>query len=181
MTKEEKLQTEVITTEQAIYCMNHQYNYEKYECDYCPYCLLCEEKGIEGKMIKMAIKALEENEGLKKEVDSAKHSQAIVSALYNNLFDAHKKLEEEIDKAIAELVQLREERAKLKEKLLFLEPKAELEKEELQRAIQKAREELQSLRGCSCSCSDGIIDDVEEILDKYLGEKLERGETDGRD
>jgi hypothetical protein len=36
--------------------------------------------------------------------------------------------------------------------------------------IKKAREELQSLRGCSCSCSDGIIDDVEDILDKYLGE-----------
>lgn len=71
MTKGEKLQTEVITTEQAIYCMNHQYNYEKYECDYCPYCLLCEEKGIEGKMIKMAIKALEENEGLKEYLDKA--------------------------------------------------------------------------------------------------------------
>ena len=58
MTKEEKLQTEVITTEQAIYCMNHQYNYEKYECDDCPYCDVCEEKGIEGRMIKRAVIAL---------------------------------------------------------------------------------------------------------------------------
>lgn len=27
--------------------------------------------------------------------------------------------------------------------------------------------EIQRLRGCSCSCSDGIIDDVEDIIDKY--------------
>ena len=32
--------------------------------------------------------------------------------------------------------------------------------------IEKAIEEIQKLRGCSCSCSDGIIDDVEDILDK---------------
>ena len=31
----------------------------------------------------------------------------------------------------------------------------------------KIRAEIQNLRDCSCSCSDGIIDDVEEILDKY--------------
>lgn len=87
MTKEEKLQTEVITTEQAIYCMNHQYNYEKYECDYCPYCLLCEEKGIEGKMIKMAIKALEENDGLKEYLDKANrtNSQLIQHIEKNNM------------------------------------------------------------------------------------------------
>lgn len=30
--------------------------------------------------------------------------------------------------------------------------------------INKAIEEIQTLRGCSCSCSDGIIDDVEDIL-----------------
>ena len=30
--------------------------------------------------------------------------------------------------------------------------------------IEKAIEEIQKLRGCSCSCSDGIIDDVEDIL-----------------
>lgn len=27
--------------------------------------------------------------------------------------------------------------------------------------------EIQNLRGCSCSCSDGIIDDIEDIIDKY--------------
>jgi Zn finger protein HypA/HybF involved in hydrogenase expression len=26
------------------------------------------------------------------------------------------------------------------------------------------------LRNCSCSCSDGIIDDVEDIIDKYKAE-----------
>lgn len=30
--------------------------------------------------------------------------------------------------------------------------------------------DIQRLRGCSCSCSDGIIDDVEDILDKYKAE-----------
>ena len=30
--------------------------------------------------------------------------------------------------------------------------------------INKAIDEIQKLRGCSCSCSDGIIDDVEDIL-----------------
>ena len=30
--------------------------------------------------------------------------------------------------------------------------------------IDKAINEIQKLRGCSCSCSDGIIDDVEDIL-----------------
>lgn len=34
--------------------------------------------------------------------------------------------------------------------------------------VKKAREEIQKLRGCSCSCSDGIIDDVEDILDKLI-------------
>jgi len=33
--------------------------------------------------------------------------------------------------------------------------------------IDKIYADIQSLRGCSCSCSDGIIDDVEDILDKY--------------
>lgn len=28
--------------------------------------------------------------------------------------------------------------------------------------------EIQSLRNCSCSCSDGIIDAVEDIIDKYI-------------
>jgi hypothetical protein len=34
--------------------------------------------------------------------------------------------------------------------------------------IKEVREEIQKLRGCSCSCSDGIIDDVEDILDKLI-------------
>ena len=34
--------------------------------------------------------------------------------------------------------------------------------------IEKAIEEIQKLRGCSCSYSDGIIDDVEDILDKLI-------------
>lgn len=33
--------------------------------------------------------------------------------------------------------------------------------------LDKITTEIQGLRGCSCSCSDGIIDDVEEIIDKY--------------
>lgn len=33
--------------------------------------------------------------------------------------------------------------------------------------LDKIRAEIQKLRNCSCNCSDGIIDDVEEILDKY--------------
>ena len=44
-------------------------------------------------------------------------------------------------------------------------PKADvIEREKIDRAI----EEIQKLRGCSCSCSDGIIDDVEDILDKLI-------------
>jgi hypothetical protein len=34
--------------------------------------------------------------------------------------------------------------------------------------VKQAREEIQKLRGCSCSCSDGIIDDVEDILDELI-------------
>ena len=33
--------------------------------------------------------------------------------------------------------------------------------------IDKIMTEIQKLRGCSCGCSDGIIDDVEDIIDKY--------------
>lgn len=36
--------------------------------------------------------------------------------------------------------------------------------------VEQAKEEMQKLRGCSCSCSDGIIDDVEDILDKLIEE-----------
>ena len=44
-------------------------------------------------------------------------------------------------------------------------PKADVvEKEKIKQAI----DEIQKLRGCSCSCSDEIIDDVEDILDKLI-------------
>ena len=44
-------------------------------------------------------------------------------------------------------------------------PKADvIEREKINKAI----DEIQKLRGCSCSCSDGIIDDVEDILDKLI-------------
>ena len=39
-----------------------------------------------------------------------------------------------------------------------------IEREKIKQSI----EEMQKLRGCSCSCSDGIIDDVEDILDKLI-------------
>lgn len=39
--------------------------------------------------------------------------------------------------------------------------------------INKAIEEIQKLRGCSCSCSDGIIDDVEDILDKLIESEVD--------
>lgn len=41
---------------------------------------------------------------------------------------------------------------------------------EQESVLDKIRAEIQGLRGCSCSCSDGIIDDVEDILDKYKTE-----------
>ena len=59
------------------------------------------------------------------------------------------------------------------EKMIYSSPLSELvdipiadvvEKEKINKAI----EEIQKLRGCSCSCSDGIIDDVEDILDKLI-------------
>lgn len=36
--------------------------------------------------------------------------------------------------------------------------------------LNKIKDEIQKLRGCSCCCSDGIIDDVEDIIDKYMTE-----------
>ena len=63
------------------------------------------------------------------------------------------------------------------EKLLYSSPLIELvdipkadvvEREKINRAI----EEIQKLRWCSCSCSDGIIDDVEDILDKLIESKV---------
>lgn len=42
--------------------------------------------------------------------------------------------------------------------------------EEQEPILDKIYADIQKLRGCSCSCSDGIIDDVEDILDKYKAE-----------
>jgi hypothetical protein len=39
--------------------------------------------------------------------------------------------------------------------------------------LDKIYADIQKLRGCSCSCSDGIIDDIENILDKYKAESEE--------
>ena len=55
------------------------------------------------------------------------------------------------------------------EKMLYssplIIPKADvIEREKIEKVI----EEIQKLRGCSCNCSDGIIDDVEDILDKLI-------------
>ena len=36
--------------------------------------------------------------------------------------------------------------------------------------LDKINAEIQKLRGCSCGCSDGIIDNVEDISDKYKAE-----------
>lgn len=36
--------------------------------------------------------------------------------------------------------------------------------------LDKITEDIQTLRGCSCWYSDGIIDDVEDIIDKYRTE-----------
>lgn len=33
--------------------------------------------------------------------------------------------------------------------------------------LDKITTDIQRLRGCTCSCSDGIIDDVEDIIDGY--------------
>lgn len=45
--------------------------------------------------------------------------------------------------------------------------------EEQEPILDKITAEIQKLRGCSCSCSDGIIDDVEDIIDKYKAESEE--------
>ena len=36
--------------------------------------------------------------------------------------------------------------------------------------LDKIRTDIQRLRDCSCYCSDGVIDDVEDIIDKYKAE-----------
>lgn len=39
--------------------------------------------------------------------------------------------------------------------------------------LEDIKAEVQTLRNCSCSNSDGIIDDIEDILDKYKTEQEE--------
>ena len=46
--------------------------------------------------------------------------------------------------------------------------------------IDKIRADIQGLRNCSCSNSDGIIDDVEDILDRYKADpEIEEGREKG--
>ena len=68
------------------------------------------------------------------------------------------------------------------EKMIYSSPLSELvdiptadvvEREKIDKAIK----EIQKLRGCSCSCSDGIIDDVEDILDKLIESEEDNGNT----
>ena len=40
----------------------------------------------------------------------------------------------------------------------------------IEQYLDKITADIQRLRGCSCSCSDGIIDDIEDIIDKYKAE-----------
>ena len=40
--------------------------------------------------------------------------------------------------------------------------------------LDKIMADIQKLRGCSCWCSDGIIDDVEDIIDKYKAESEDK-------
>lgn len=41
--------------------------------------------------------------------------------------------------------------------------------------IRQSIEDIQKLRGCSCSCSDGIIDDIEDILEKLIESEENNG------
>ena len=47
----------------------------------------------------------------------------------------------------------------------FLEMSVKTIEQEL--ILDKIYMDIQSLRGCSCDCSDGIVDDIEDIIDKY--------------
>ena len=53
---------------------------------------------------------------------------------------------------------------------IYEEHKMILELLEQEPILDKIRAEIQKLRNCSCSCSDGIIDDIEDIIDKYKAE-----------
>ena len=46
----------------------------------------------------------------------------------------------------------------------------EIKENLIEQYLDKITADIQRLRGCSCSCSDGIIDDIEDIIDKYKAE-----------
>lgn len=96
---------------------------------------------------------------------------------------------EAIDKAIKELEMVNERRTESEGKMTtegaikhienIIPYVGENVKESLNMAIKaleqadvldKIYADIQRLRGCSCNCSDGIIDDVEDILGKYKTE-----------
>lgn len=43
----------------------------------------------------------------------------------------------------------------------------EIKENLIEQYLDKITTDIQRLRGCTCSCSDGIIDDIEDIIDKY--------------
>ena len=70
------------------------------------------------------------------------------------------------EKAIEQLERVSKHLASIGEKEDYTDIAIQaLEKEPL---LDKINAEIQKLRGCSCSCSDGIIDDVEDILYKLI-------------
>jgi len=155
MTVEEKLQTEVITTEQAVYCLQHIEDVDGDKCDDCPYVDVCSEKGIDGKIAQMAIKALEENEGLKHDLEQAKQ--------YSDIY--------------------RESANRLREKVGVLEIEIQKAREEIEASATEADfadynnlscGEETSTETARCEAEDismGVkLDDVRAIFDKYLGE-----------
>lgn len=79
------------------------------------------------------------------------------------------------EKAIEQLERVSKHLASIGEKEDYTDIAIQaLEKEPL---LDKINAEIQKLRGCSCSCSDGIIDDVEDILDKLIESGEDNGNT----
>lgn len=50
--------------------------------------------------------------------------------------------------------------------IMLAEKGLKSEQEIVKPYLERIREEIQKLRGCTCGCSDGIIDDIEDIIDK---------------
>lgn len=56
-------------------------------------------------------------------------------------------------------------------------PKADYEnrlKADLKAILVELQLSIQELRGCSCSCSDGIVDDVEDLIDEKINSLKEK-------